>query len=84
MSDSENEYSHKVLKGGFRPDFTIVSLIQLESILSHSGEVDGAHFDKKGGLSAPGARETAPSQCRKSYGLLFDKLDTKFLSKPII
>ena len=74
----------ETLAAGARPDFTIVSLNQLESILSHSGQVDGAHFAKAGGLNTPNARETAPSRQRESFGLLFDRLDVKFLKKPIL
>ena len=52
--------SRMMTNGGFNPDFNIVSLIQLESIVRHSGRVDAKHFAKNGGLSAT-SRASAPS-----------------------
>lgn len=64
----------------FTPDNTIVIMSQLESILDYSMRIDSAYYS----LFMHKMRETAPSRKRKTYGLLFDALDLKFLSKPII
>jgi len=50
----------------YLPDFTIVALYQLESILKYSG-----------------ARKSLDTE-RRYFGLLFDRLDVKFLDKQII
>ena len=82
-TEQRAKLNSRTLSAGFHPDFNIVSLIQLESIVRNSGRVDGQHFERNGGLSAA-SRASAPSQTRKTYGLLFDLLNDKFLSKPII
>ena len=42
----------RIMKAGFHPDFNVISLIQLESILLHSGRLDGQHFSQNGGFNA--------------------------------
>ena len=59
-------------------------MIQLESILTYSGNLDAKYFEKAGGLSKRAVRENAPSRQRKNFGLLYDVLNVKFLRKPII
>ena len=41
-------------------------------------------IEQEGGVINTKARQQVPSQKVKKFGLLFDKLDVKFLSKPII
>ena len=66
------------------PEFTIITLVTLESIIAHSGRVDRDWFNSVGKFHLPEGRKEAPSTQRKNYGLLFDILDDKFLRKPIM
>jgi len=50
--------------------------------MSHSAVNDATFFKAHAGSLQ--ARKEAPSRQRKYFGLLFDKLDVKFLGKPIL
>ena len=70
---------------GHRPDFIMMSYQSLPSIFSWAAVVD-AEFIKSSGAPYRQliAEKKLPTQKRQAYGLLYEKLDKKFLSKPCI
>ena len=72
----------QLLKEGLKPDFLMIGMCSLPSLFTYSATVDAEYIEAQ--PTKQFDRSELPTQKRLTFGFLYDRLDSKELSKPSI
>ena len=72
-----------MVRGGKKPDFTMISYSSLPSLFSYAAKVD-AEFIRTTNVEYRKliTEGRLPTQKRQAFGIIYEKLNAKFLEKP--
>ena len=85
ISSKTTQENLQVLRSGKKPDFTMISYYSLPSLFSFAAKVD-AEFIRANNVEYRKliAEGRLPTQKRQAFGIIYEKLNEKFLAKPPI